>query len=448
MKKILKENKLTILYITLLFILSCFFICTEEDLFYVVSNKFKGFDDFYKYSEGFILSTSLISLIIKFKIIRVIFITTLLSSLIYIIYKLINKENKSIPLLGLYLIILFPSSIFKLCTNSYYIVNYLLPIIFSIIYINFLVRNNLQSLKPYICFIFGYIVSLINPVFTIMFLIVSLIVLFYKIIKKENSRNHLTLFLGCIAGAGTVMYGYNYSNSYAYIPNIVEHIFHTLVPLFYTKNTFSFIFITIILLLSINIIRFKSKKLKLLTILSDVVIILYTLGHFINMHYYLTYILYILFTISSIFILLNFNNSCMFKRKIIIYYVFKIVYVLILLSQNLVNETSISFIYVIDVLIILDILNFIYPKNYLYITLNTASILTLILLIFIYADSFYKNEYIKNQIKRDLPCNIHNIKLDKRYKRTSPYTLIPSDDYKPYYLEYYKINSKDYFVIE
>ena len=448
MKKVLNENKLFIFYTILIFILSCFFICTEEDLLYVVSNDFRGFDDFFKYSKGFILSTSLISTIIKFKLIRTIFITTLITSLLYMIYKIIDKDNKSVYILSLYLIILLPITVFKIMTNSFYIINYLLPIVLSIIYINFLVKNNLQNIKPYICFILGYVVSLINPVFTILFLIVSFLVLFYKIIKKENTRNHLYLFLGSIVGSATCMYGYNYSNSYAYIPNIVEHIFHTLVPIVYTKNVFVFIFILTILLLSINIIKFKSTKLRVLAILSDIVIMLYLLGHFVNMHYYLLYILYILFTLSSVFILLNFNSSCMFKRKVFVYYLFKIIYILILLSQNIVDETSFSFIYIIDILIILDILSFIYPKNYLYKTLNVASALTLIMLIIIYADSFYKNEFVKTQIKREVMCNNHVIELDKRYKKTNPYKLIPSDDYKAYYLRYYNINSEDYFVVK
>ena len=39
-------------------------------------------------------------------------------------------------------------------------------------------------------------------------------------------------------------------------------------------------------------------------------------------------------------------------------------------------------------------------------------------------------------------CNNHVIELDKRYKKTNPYKLIPSDDYKAYYLRYYNINSE------
>ena len=448
MKNIIKNNLHFIIFTFLIFILSYFFICTEEDLLYVVSNNFRGFDEFFRFSKGFILSSSLISTIVKIKSIRVIFCTLLIMSFGYIVNKIINIENKSMFVLGLYSLILFPISIFKICTNSFYVVNYLLPITFSLIYINFLVKNNLQNIRPYICFILGYIVSLINPIFTILFLIIPLLVLIYKIKNKENTRNHLTLFLGSITGCASVMYGYHFSNTYVYIPNIVNQIFHKVIPLLYINNLFSFIFIIVVLLLSINIIKFKGKKLKNITLLCDFIIILYLVGHFVNFHYYILYILYILFTISSIVILLNFNNSYMFKRKIKLYYIFKILYILILLSQNSIDETSLSFIYVIDALIILDVLNFIYPKNYLYLTYSIACISTFMLLIAIYANTFYKNIYVKDQIKRELLCNNYLIKLDEKYKKTYPYNIVPSDDYKQYYLKYNNINSKDYFIIE
>ena len=448
MKTKIKENTGLIIITFLIFVLSSFFIVTDDDLIYFVANSFKSFNDIFKFSKGFILSQTIISLIVKYKFLRTIFITIVFVSSLFVILKIINKENKAIIYLGIYLVFLMPLNVFKVLISCKGFTEYMVPILLILIYINFLIKDNLHNCKPYICFVLGYITTLFSPLFSITFFIVSLIELLYKIIKKQTTTNHLIIFLGACIGVGTCMYGISFSKTIIYMPNIISNLFRNFIPIVYSKNIFIFLFIFLLLIVSFKVFKYKSKYLKVSSILSIIVFITFLVGHFINLGLYLNYIVFVLFNVASIFMLLHFTTSIKFKRKIVIYYLFKVIYFVTIILQLNISESMLIFIYFIDILVILDLINFILPKNYMYKTFAFVTYFILISYIYIFGKSFYANEEILKSIKRGVNCNQSAIKIDSDYKKIYPYELPINKDYLNNYLLYYEIKPDREFTIK
>lgn len=448
MKTKIKENINLIILTILIFILSSFFIVTGDDLTYKLAESFRSFNDVFKFSKGFILSTTIISLIVKYKFLRVILITITFISLLLTVSKIVNKKNKSIMLLMLYLIFLFPHDVFKIFIYSKSFTEMVIPALLSLIYMDFLIKDNLNKINPYVCFILGYIVCLFNPLFSITFTVVCLIELIYKIIKKQTTRNHLITFLGAAIGVSTCMYGISFSKTIVYMPNIVDNLLRNFVPMFYESNIFIFIFVFLLLIASIKVFKYKSMYLKICSILSMIVFITFIVGQFKDLGVYLNYITFVLFNVASIFILYSFTTSFKFKRKITIYYLFKIIYFVSTILQVNLNEGMLIFTYLIDALIILDLINFMLPKNYMYKTFSVVTYFLLISYIYMFGKSFYANEMILTEIKRGANCGFSVIEINKEYKKVFPYEQPIDNSQLKDYLKYYEIESEKSFYLK
>ena len=232
------------------------------------------------------------------------------------------------------------------------------------------------------------------------------------------------------------------------MPNIVDSLLRSFVPVFYTNNVFIFIFIFLLFIASIKVFKYKSVRLKIYSALSMLVFMAFIVGHFKDLGVYLNYIIFVLFNVASIFVLYSFTTSFKFKRKITIYYLFKIIYFVSIVLQVNLNEGMLAFTYFIDTLIVLDLVNFMLPKNYMYKTFSVVTYFLLISYIYMFGTSFYANEMILTEIKRGASCGYPVIEINKEYKKIFPYEQPIDNSQLKDYLKYYEIESEKSFYLK
>ena len=183
-------------------------------------------------------------------------------------------------------------------------------------------------------------------------------------------------------------------------------------------------------------------------LLSIGIFVLYVLACLFSKSLILNYIIFIFYIASSFYVLLNCNNSIRFNNKIKIYYLFKVVYLLSLCFSNRVVEGDILFIIVINILIIVELINYLLPNNYLY---NTWFILACVLLlsnVYIYGSVYNKYQKMNTIIKNNLECDKNVISLQLKYETNYLYRYIPyTNEEKDNYLKYYNISYKDDYDI-
>lgn len=451
MKEFIKNNYNYLIMFFLLIILAFYFPLTGRSLYWARFDiSIISSENFFKIFESSLIADLIFYITCKIKIIRIVFIALVFMCMITVLKNVINKKNKTLIYIALFLLFVVDQSVFK--TIYVYLPNfvyYVLAMLLYLIIVSYISNDKLFKLAKWQALLLGLIVSIINPVFTILSLLLTLGNLIYNIIKKEDTNNSLALFLGSVMGSAFMMISSNMAEKIIYIPSITLNIIENVIPNIFSMNfLIYFITLALLLFLSVKVFIKGTRKIKVLDILAVLSVLFFSLVFLLTKNIYLEYIAYILNIVGSYYIINKSNNSIVFKRKNNLIYISKILYIIILAFIVEIGAAYNFPIYIFDILIILNIIDYLLPNNFMEKVWFILSIVILLTNIYIYRNSFIRFKEMNNYIKWHLSCDINNIPLPSKYESDTLYNYIPQDPIdKGSFVEYYKIsNTKDYSV--
>ena len=446
--KYIKTSWKYIFFFILFMLISNFFSFTTNDLIWFNT---KNINNFLSFSKWYVLSSALTILLMHVKVIRIITYGILSVCIFELLKRTVNKKNNTLSFIAIFIFFLTNTEII---TKSYisissFCTNFISSILVLII-ISYLTKDTLYKLNKYIIFILGLVSASFTPLISLLLFITVSIISLYNDIKKTPDKSINILLGGISLGFIIELILILKSGAIFTLPNITNNLLYNLIPMLYNVNfLIQLLLIAFLLFLSIKIYIKGNRTKRVYVILSIGIIATYSFTNLLSQNIYLNYIMLIFYTIASIFILLNANNSIRFKNKIKTYYLFKIVYLLILVFTPNLNEAHILFPIFIDILIILELFNYVFPNNFLKVPWLVISLLILISNIYIYKNIYSRNIELKNYIKHNLECNILKIQIPSKYQNDYmnnyiPKTLKDKENYK----NYLEIESDDEYYIE
>ena len=443
--KFIKKNWYYIVIFILVFILSSLFSPSKSDWYWASITPLKGFNFFWNISDGKLLESIISILLTRYKLLKVITYSIITISLFVLIKNIINKKNNNLLYMGIFLFLLLDNGLF----NSAYIslngfINEFMGTLFILILINLILKKTINKLNILLVFIFGLVSTLISYNVTTLILILVVTLFISKYREKESFKHLLSLLLGTIIGSLLMITSSSYRKVYSF--NITHNLLHVLVPkLFGMDFVIILILISLLLFLCVKIFVKGTFKNKVYVALSITSITIFSLAYLLSSNYILNYISYVLFTLSTMYILLHANNSKMFKDRISIYYTVKILYLIIILCNNNINISNLLLPFIIDIMIILELINYILPNDFLKGVWISLSILLLISSTYIYGNVYKKNAEMNWYIKIHLECSMYDIPLPSKYETVYLVDYIPENESEiKNYIEYYDIDIDSY----
>ena len=440
--EVIKYNFKYISIFILMFMLVLFFPLTVNDL-YFSRLSFSLLKSLVFGANGYILSSYIALILVNIRLLRILFYVGTTISLFILIKNIVNKKNQSLFYMAIFLFFLTNNVILASSyVNTTQFSNTFVPISFIFIIIYYLVYDKLYKLKRSVVYLLGIISTILNPIYSLtLFIALSI-----KVFGKQD-KSLIKLYSGVILGFGISLVSVLNNGTYK-IPNISFNITHNIIPKIMDINVLLITIFSVFLLYLASKIYKHKKNLKQNMLLSIGIFVLYVLACLFSKSLILNYIIFIFYIASSFYVLLNCNNSIRFNNKIKIYYLFKVVYLLSLCFSNRVVEGDILFIIVINILIIVELINYLLPNNYLY---NTWFILACVLLlsnVYIYGSVYNKYQKMNTIIKNNLECDKNVISLQLKYETNYLYRYIPyTNEEKDNYLKYYNISYKDDYDI-
>lgn len=448
MKLIKKYWKETLL-VLLVGVLVYFFPLTNKD--WVLYNKYESINlGSIKTLFNFNLLPVLIATILnKIKIIKIIFYTISFISLFYLIKNIISKKNSVLVLIGIFLFFLLKEDIiFTSFISPYGFCLNILPIIPILLIIYLVINDSLYKIPKIISLLLGLISCIFNLSYSIAVFLLLSIYFIYLLLKKEKDKNYTYLYIGALIVC-TCMLIFNIVNKHIVTCNIAENILHGIIPIIYSMDfIISLILISFLLFVSIKVYMSNRGKKKVFTIFSLVSILLYSLARMLSTNDILNYIAFILFEASSVFILLNSNNKIQFKNIIKSFYILKWIYLIVLSFSNI-DISSMLFLEIINIVIILTEVDYLFPKNYMLRVWFIISTLLIMLNIYTFRKAYVKTMEMNRFIKNHLECDVYKVYLPYKYYSSNKNFLLPHNkEERIEYSKFLKINlDNDYSII-
>ena len=295
MKTFIKNNYKYIILFLLLLVLSYFFPQVSNDMMWANKKGFNSITDFWNLSYGKILTALFSFVLSKVKIVRIVFYAVTTLGLTIFMKNIVNKKNKTLIFIALFMILLLDNAILsQTYVSTYGYIYNTIGALFLLIVLSFVTNNELNKLNKTLVLILGIIASSISPSYTIIILILSLILLISHLIKKENSTNYLALFLGSVIGSAISILSVSNAKAVIYIPKVALNAIEVVIPNIF-ENNFIIFFIMIILLffLGIKVFLKGNKSEKILSIISIICIAFFAFVFLLSKNLYLMYISYI-----------------------------------------------------------------------------------------------------------------------------------------------------------
>lgn len=431
-------DKAKIVTIIILFLgLVSFFPIAGKDIFWTLT-KVKGIEDFLNIAKIGFFPTAILLLITKYKFLKV-FIYTITTILLFLAMKNIaNKKNNSLLSIAIFFFLLLDRNMLSgtFVSNEGFAIH-ILGSLYIMTYIYLFSKEKIQSINPFILFVFGIISGFGNVVYSTSITLGTIFYIFY-LIKEDDNKNYrcLLLSIGQLIGLSLTLMntpfiynGISHNLLEVFIPNILEKnflitiVFSSLVMFSSIKNINTSLFRTVLAIFGMSSFLFSSLLSKSI---------------------YLNYITFIIYTISSFYILLNVTTSRLFQKNIYILYIFKIVFISILATIGYTSSEFTLILYLIDILVILELYNHIFPIDFLNRVWYFAMVVLLISNIYIYMTISKKYDEMNFYIKNRLECTIEDINIPTKFKNEYLKDYIPYDGISlERYAAYYRIDIYD-----
>ena len=394
------------------------------------------------------ISKSISLVLSKYYIIKVTFIPLIILFLFISIKNFINNKNNSLIFIGISLFFLTNYNILYSSLSVSNILYNLVPFFLFIIIINLILKDLLYKVPKVLIIILGLIASIFSLNYGLIILMMLVSTYLIKLYNKENNKYILMILIGVILG-NVINFSIYDTNIFTFnIYDITKNIMHTIVPTFMNIN---FIFTLIIMIsLFINLIKlYSSNKInKMETIILVLITSLYPFATLLSSNLIINYISFILFNMSTYFILIKISTNSL-KERINLIYIFKVLYIILIsLLKEVPTSYFISYV-LIDIIIILEFVNKMFKDNQLIHAWFIVTVLSILLEIHVNSELMIKNKYLNAFLYRDLSCEINRIVLPNKYKKNNYDMFIPTNDTeKVEYLKYLEIDSTlDYEII-
>lgn len=429
------NNRFLVLLFLMFMLLCCFFPYTGDDWAWGTKIGIDRLNSWFDNYNGRYAGNLLILVLTRSKILRVIVETVTFTLIIKYIYKIINDKNKTNILISILLLLLMPVTILRQSvTWASGFANYVLPILLVLFIIHKNIKllddkqefNEKRILKLICYFIISFVGSLFIENITLYNLFLILTILIYEKIRfKKCSIANIIYFVGSLCGS-IMMFSnsaylsiFNNNDGYRTITtdNVVISSIKTFIK---TLSNYIFIdnvFVEIILSICIILLIFKYKnKHKIINGCKGLLIsssLLFTLLYLFNIVYTnlpfndhifsgklklifncLTGLLMLASLISTSIICIDNKYK---TRKILFYIGSLIIFNLPLLMITPVGPRLFLTTYVFYILIILEILDYVYKTkiNRVDNLLKITIVIAFLYLIAIYY-SIYKVEMIQS----------------------------------------------------
>lgn len=431
-------KKIDVLKTTLIFVLlviSVYFFPTfGKDITWSLKTV-SNMKEFFTFSNLGILPNLGIIFFTKYKIIKVC-IMTVITILIFLLMKnIVNKKNSILLSLSLFLFMLIDNTFFsEVFVSIEGFAVHMISSLFIMTFVYIIIKNNITKMHPLILLIMGLSFGLINTTYVFAIFIISLIYILNEIKEGFKSSKYFFLILGEVIGmvitslTTTLTYtGLSHNLLEEFIPRIIETNF--LIVLIYSA-----------------LILFSSVKVVLNghtigAILSIIGISSFLFSSLLTSSIYINYITYCLFTVSTLYILTNMTTSPIFKRKVFFYFVLKIIYIILLSLFGSISYASTILLYLIDILLIIELYDYIFPNDFLNVIWEIAVLLVFSSNIYIYSSVAKKYDEMNFYIKNKLECTKEDFTLPSKYKTDYLHDYLPNNKelYKNY-IQFYNID--------
>lgn len=439
MKRFIKDNYQYIILFLLLIVLTYFFPQVSDDMMWANKKGFSSVHNFWNLAYGKVLTALFSYVLSKVKIVRIIFYAVTTLSLTIFMKNIVNKKNKTLSFIALFMLLLLDNNILaQTFVSTYGYIYNTIGILFLLIIVSLITNKEINSLNKGLVLLLGVIASSISPIFTIVIIVFSLICLVYHLIKKDSSMNYLALFLGSVIGSAISILSVSNAKEVIYIPNVALNAIEVVIPSIF-ENNFIIFFVMIILLffLGVKVFLKGNWNEKILSIISILCIAFFAFVFLLSKNLYLMYISYILNLVSSIYILIHANRSMVFKRKVTLIYLIKSIYLISLILISDIQPYHMLLLYLLDVLIILEIVNYLLPNNFLIIPWFILTVVLMFVHIYVYGNVYKGYNEMTNYINHHLECGFTDIELPSKYVNDYLYDYIP---YSKEYLKYYGLD--------
>lgn len=470
-----KKTIFSIIILTLLIILGFLFIYTGDDWAWGSEIGINRLNTFFKNYNSRYLGNLTVLLLTRSNLLKGIIIGSTLFGIIILLSKITNSKRFDLLLISTILILNTPKLIFREAISwtagfSNYATSTFLMLVYFYIIRNIQKQkiNNNFNYKSILLFILGIISSLFIENFTLYILLISIFIVIYHYKKYKNiNKNLISYALGSSLGTiimfsnlGTSTSG-NREISSSFL-NLILTACNNYFGIIYEELIYHNIIINILIIGLIYLLtkKIKINKIQKIAFITSFTYVIYTIikllspswNIFLNYTPHFEGIFTGIYIISTTYLLITIIKNKYIKEKIIFYLSSISILTLPLLIVSPIGSRLFFITYVIFILIILEL------YNYLFKEIKNIKLLLIILIIsFIHLFSINITTYIENnnrleKIKTDIKNNNKIIEI-KRFTYEDyihgEATPTPDTIWEERYKLFYKIpKDKKILIIE
>lgn len=426
-----KRNKIiySIVILLLLCILGYLFIYTGDDWAWGSKIGLNRLNNFFQNYNNRYLGNITVIILTRSKIIKSLVIGSALFGIIYLLSKITNSKRFDIYLISTILILNTPKLVYREAISwtsgfSNYATSTLLMLIF-LYYIKDILNKKINdkfSIKTLLLLILGFSSNLFIEHFTLYNALLSIfIIIYYKIKYKEYNKNLIAYAVGSITGAIIMFLNITSTTSgerqlSTSIKDLILKICNNYFGVIYEELIYYNLIINILLIIFIYIM-IKNIKINKIQKISFTISLTYAIYSIINIIYptwnlFLDYTPHFegiytgIYSLTTSYLLITLIKDKQVKNKIIFYISSIITLTLPLLVVSPIGSRCFFITYVLFILIILELYNYLIKekqtKDYLHIILITIVTISFIHLFSINITNYIENEKRLNNIKQDL----------------------------------------------
>lgn len=433
MKK--KSIIIYILMFTSLCILASFFPIAGTDMTWSLKG-IASLREIISIRDTGLITSALTTLFIKYKLLRILSIGIIGTTLFALMRNIIDRKNTTLIFIGFFLFFLLDRlTLASTLLSIHGFTSYLIGILCTLLFLRLYIKDTIQKMNYFILLILGLLLSNLEPVFSFTIFLVTLIYIYRR--EEMDEYRSLSLLIGELIGLI-----YNVLRMKLTYTGFSANLLHNFIPTICGQNfIITLVFSTLVMIRAIKV--FTDGKMRGAT-LAIFGMSTFLFSSLLSTNDYLNYVTYIIYNASCLYILMNMTNSRQLKNKLSAYYLFKIIYIIVLSCLGLIDAGSTLFIFIIDILIILELYNHILPTDFLAIPWFIVFIAFSCVNIYIYRDVSIKYRDMNFYIKNKLECTNEDIKLPSKFdiKYLENYVPRCRNEIEEY-IEYYDIDIYD-----
>ena len=450
MKKIFKNYWYIILTGIIIGLLAHFYLYTGDDWFWVSSDARELLRNGFKHYNARFISNLIAMLTCKYEIAKCLCYAICTPLLFHLINKIVEPKNKNVYFLSVLLFFLLDP---KIITEGYVwissYVNYFITILILLEITYLIFKDKLKTAKWYIMLPFGIISSLFVENVSLVLLAINAFLIIYSKIIKEKKYN-LGFLIGNIIGTGillyfTFMYPCDLPQRGIHLSTIPSVYLSWICPNYFGKSIIIMFMMVILLWMLMHKRKDKMKPIELYTfsLLSIIYLSFYALDGFdIFSNKFIATGLVTLYYIYSFILIIKYTEKNL-REHLVWYYILLVLYIAPLTIVYLIGPRLMMFPFVLNILIIIEILkelNMIDKLKYVWVA---GSIVIVSFHAYTYVTAYDRAILVYEKINEKLENNIDHIELKKSEEEPYFHFYIPSlEYYKKYYIEYYNIDTK------